>query len=179
MNWFKRHWIWVVPIGCLGAIISVGGILFACFWLVFALTRQSAVFGDAMVMVRDDRQVVAALGEPIEPGWWLLGNLQITGPSGSADLMFPISGPHGSATVYLVAEKEAGEWFFDRLEVKLKGHDDRLDLLGAEPEWNVALPRLTRPPGPWYRSAFHPPPPERCAGPDRPPPVRAAGRRTE
>ncbi len=61
-----------------------------------------------------------------------MGNVNVSGGSGYADLSFSLSGPKGKGTLYLVAQKSAGEWTFKRLEVQVEGRRERIDLLAAE-----------------------------------------------
>jgi hypothetical protein len=78
---------------------------------------------------KDDPVVETALGTPIEAGWFVMGNINISGSSGEADLAIPTSGPYDKATIYAVAEKSAGQWTFLTLVVKIKSTGDRIDLL--------------------------------------------------
>ena len=80
-------------------------------------------------MSQVDSGTLQALGEPIEPGFMPSGSINISGPSGNADLAIPISGPQGSDTIYLVATKEAGRWNFSLLEVEIKEQSERINLL--------------------------------------------------
>jgi hypothetical protein len=74
--------------------------------------------------------VTAALGSPVEPGLFTYsGNISDAGPIGHAEVVFPISGPKGSGTVYLVADKSGGKWEFKVLEVTLDGTETPINLL--------------------------------------------------
>ena len=137
-GWFARNWVWLLPVGCLGmivlAVLLVGGIFFA----VTAAIRTSDVYRTALERARQNPEVVAALGEPIEVGWLVSGNISVNGPEGEANLSLPLHGPRGSATLYLVANKVAGEWVYERLEVAVDGTDVRIDL--REGAGTVSLP---------------------------------------
>jgi hypothetical protein len=79
--------------------------------------------------------VVDALGEPIEPGWYMSGSINVSGSSGEADIMIPISGPRGTGRIYAVATKSAGRWSYEILEVEIDGQPERIDLtLGLSQE---------------------------------------------
>jgi hypothetical protein len=58
-----------------------------------------------------------------------MGNINISGSSGEADLAIPISGPEDKGTIYAVAEKSAGRWIYSILEVEIKTTGERIDLL--------------------------------------------------
>ena len=80
-------------------------------------------------MARAEPAVEMALGTPIEEGLFVVGNINISGSSGQADLAIPISGPHGKGTIYAMAEKSAGQWTFSTLVVEIKTTGERIDLM--------------------------------------------------
>jgi hypothetical protein len=86
-----------------------------------------------MVQVRASAAVSAALGTPIKEGFFTSGSVNVSGPSGKAELAIPISGPKGSATVYVEAAKSMGQWSFSKLVVAIEGGEEgrnsRIDLL--------------------------------------------------
>ncbi len=69
------------------------------------------------------------LGESIKEGLFVSGSIEISGPSGHADISIPISGPRGKATVYAVARKSADVWTLDILQVAFGDEAGRVDLL--------------------------------------------------
>ena len=128
-SWWSRNWKWFVPVCIGGPILVCGGFVTLLVALVFGVIRNTEVYAQAVYAARTDAQVVAALGTPIEEGFLVSGNIEVSDQSGSADLAIPISGPYGSATIHAVAEKQRGEWFFDNLEVVVDETDERIDLL--------------------------------------------------
>jgi len=130
-GFLSRNWKWLLPLGCLAPIVAlalfVGGIVL----VVGGAIRTSDPFNVGVQRARESPDVVASLGEPIEVGWLISGNINVNGPSGEANLSIPLTGPKGAATLYVVAEKSAGEWVFERLEVEIEGASDRVDLLGT------------------------------------------------
>ncbi|HUK87202.1 MAG TPA: cytochrome c oxidase assembly factor Coa1 family protein, partial [Terriglobales bacterium] len=117
-GWFARHWKAVVGVGCLGVIILavafVGGIML----LVMGSIRSSDAYQQALAKAKANPEVALRLGQPIQPGWFISGSINVSGPSGDADLSIPISGPKGKGTVYVVGKKSAGEWSYTRMEVE-------------------------------------------------------------
>lgn len=125
-----------------GVLFGCGGCgaLVTCFiaLFVFAMAgvlyfmRHSEVNELAVAKARQSPQIVAALGEPVEQGWWVSGNVSVSGSSGEADLTIPISGPKGSASMHIIATKDASGWKFtlfdvslpDGSHVNLSGHPD-------------------------------------------------------
>jgi hypothetical protein len=111
-------------LGCLGILavitLCVGGILF----LVTGAFRSSDVYQEALAAAQNDPEVQAALGTPIEPGWFVMGSMETSGLSGTADLRIPIHGPDGSGTLFAGARRENGVWRFYTLAVEVDGQDN-------------------------------------------------------
>jgi hypothetical protein len=119
--------------GCLvlvliGAVFGVG-----LAGLIFTGLKSSGPYSQALELARQNREVVEALGEPIEAGWLASGSVSIVGSSGEAELSIPIHGPRNRGTIYVIAEKRAGQWDFELLEVEIEGLSERIDLLSPEP----------------------------------------------
>lgn len=119
----------LVMFGCLGALVLM--VLFAAgmVMFVFSLMRSSEPYQEAMRRAKASPGVAATLGEPIEAGRFVTGSVNVSGPSGDANLSIPISGPKGSGTIYVIAEKRAGKWEYKLLEFQPSGQTQRLDLL--------------------------------------------------
>jgi len=128
-SWWGRNWVWVVPAGCLVPVVVCGGGIALIVSLVFGVIKSSDVYTKSLAAAKANAQVQAAIGQPIEPGFLVTGNINVSGSSGNADISYPIKGPKGSATVYAVAEKAAGEWTFSTLDVAIDATGDRIDLL--------------------------------------------------
>lgn len=127
--WVERNWKWVVPLGCGGALLMFAAFAGAIAGFVFWLIRSNDACSEALERASTSPAVIEALGEPVEPGFWVSGTINSSGPSGEADRMFPISGPAGSGRLYLEATKAGGRWSFDRLEVEVEEKSGRIDLL--------------------------------------------------
>ena len=128
-NWWQRNWKWFVPTGCVAILALAAAFVVAIVVFVFSVIRQTDVFKDALERAKANPQVQAELGEPIREGWWLSGQVNTTGSSGHADLSIPLKGSQKNGTLYAVAEKSAGKWTYDRLEVEVEGRSERIDLL--------------------------------------------------
>ncbi len=128
-GWWARNWKWFVPVGCLSCLAIFVGVIVLIISVVFGIMKSSDPYKQAMVAVRANEQVVAKLGTPIEEGTVISGNVSVTNASGHADLVIPVSGPHGTGTVYVKATKSAGQWTFDNLAVEIDDTADRIDLL--------------------------------------------------
>jgi hypothetical protein len=132
-SWWSRNWKWAVPVGCLGGgAVFVGGIVLFVFLVYGAVTtaiRSSDAYEQGMSRAQAHPELKAALGEPIESGFWISGSININGASGRADISVPISGPKGSGTLYVIGTKTANRWQYSTMEVELPGRPTRVNLL--------------------------------------------------
>ncbi len=128
-NWWSRNWKWFVPVGCLGSLILFAGFIALMICLVFGIMKSSDAYKDALAKAKAHPSVQKTIGTPIEEGMFVTGSINLSGPSGQADLSIPISGPDGKATIYVVAAKSAGQWTFSTLIVEIKDTKQRIDLL--------------------------------------------------
>jgi len=128
-GWWQRNWKWAVPSGCLtlAAIASVAVV--GLVLMVFGLIKSCGAYEIALERVQEDAAVVERLGRPIEPGWYVTGNVHLSGASGRASMSFPVAGPDGSATVHIEATKTMGQWTAQRLVVEIKGTRERIVLV--------------------------------------------------
>jgi hypothetical protein len=128
-GWWSRNWKWFVPTGCCLTPLLLGGVA-AIFIVVviFGALKQTDVYKMAVARAKADPRVIAALGTPIDEGWYLAGTTNVNGGSGDADLSIPISGPKGKGTIYAVATKSAGEWAYSKLVVKIDSTGATIDL---------------------------------------------------
>ena len=128
-NWWDRNWKWFVPVGCLTVLLLFAAFIALILTFVFGMMKHSTAYEDALRIARSNPVLVAAIGTPIQDGYFVSGNISETGPSGSAQLAIPISGPRGAGTLYLEASKAAGKWKFSTLVVELDHSHERIDLL--------------------------------------------------
>lgn len=132
-TWWQRNWKWFLPVGCLGLLLVFLAFGAAVTLLVFRAIQSTEPAQYARIRAQRDTRVIAALGQPVEQGLWISGNVSSDAASGAAELALPISGPRGEATVYVVARKTAGRWEYSVLEVEVDGSPVRIDLLQAAP----------------------------------------------
>lgn len=130
-NWWGRNWKWFVPVGCVGLLALMASCVFLILSLVFGVIKSSDVYKGAFARAEKDPIVQSAVGTPLEEGFMVTGKINVSGPSGNADLAIPISGPGGEATIYAVAKKSAGQWTYSTLVVEIEETGQRIDLL----EW--------------------------------------------
>lgn len=132
-GWWQRHWKWAVPaLGVLGLSLFAGFVMLAVS-AVFGMMKSSDAYKVALQRVQASPAATAALGTPIRDGWLVMGNIQVNGPSGAANLQIPVSGPAGEGDVFVEATKSAGAWNFQTLVLQLDAGGKRIDLLEETP----------------------------------------------
>ncbi len=95
----------------------------------FGAIKSSDVYTQALERAKSSEEVQAALGTPVEDGWFVSGSINISGSSGDADFAIPLSGPNGSATSMSSPRSRRMRWRFSTLDVAVKDSADRIDLL--------------------------------------------------
>jgi hypothetical protein len=121
----------VVPVGCLGLLVVFAGLLAVLGLVLMRGIKSTDAYREALTRAQASPEVRAALGEPVQAGWFTQGKVNVSGPSGDADLSVPLSGPKGKGTLYITAKKQAGRWEYEVLEVAVDGRQDRINLLDS------------------------------------------------
>jgi hypothetical protein len=128
-NWWSRNWKWFVPVGCLSSLLLLAGFFAAILMLVFGLIKSSDAYQQAVLKARSSPAAIQALGSPIKEGYFTTGSVNVSGDSGHAALAIRLSGPNGTGTLHVDADKSAGVWSFSTLAVEVDGTHKRIDLL--------------------------------------------------
>jgi len=128
-NWWSRNWKWFVPTGCLTMLLACAGFVTLIFSIVLGSLKSSDVYNESLAKARTNAQVTAALGTPVEPGFWVSGNISVENSSGQADLSIPVSGPNGTGTIYVTATKSAGRWNYSTMICEISSSGNRINLL--------------------------------------------------
>jgi len=95
----------------------------------------------SMVELRSDRQVISVLGEPIEAGWFVTGNIKLKGIEGVANMSIPVSGPKGSGTVISRSIKKDGSWVIFLLVLRVNGDPTPIVLINKR---NMQIPNAAQ-----------------------------------
>jgi len=120
-SWFRRNWLWVVPVGgCLTIIlIFIFGIGAAIFG-VTQLFTESAPYTHALEQASNDSRVITLLGDRIESDGIMQGNISFKNNNGQANITIPIKGSKGLGSVTIIGEKEDGTWTYSTFFVTIK-----------------------------------------------------------
>lgn len=150
-SWFQRNRRLAIGAGCaLAALVVflVLGFIAAIVFGVMAMVKSSGAYDEALRAARQSAEVREALGEPIEEGWFVTGQVNTSGPSGEASLAIPLSGPKDSATLYVEGQKRADRWRYTVMELELKSTGQRIVLLREGLPESTVMPEPGAPPEP-------------------------------
>ncbi len=132
-SWLEEHPFWKIPLGCLTLILLMGLFAVGLITVITTSFRSSDVYKQALTQATANSQVRELIGEPIKPAWFISGQLNVSGSTGSANLSIPISGPRAKGTIRAVANKTGGGWRFTHLQVIVEGQPAAIDLLSIQP----------------------------------------------
>lgn len=118
----RRMWLIVGAVGIFFLVFSV---------FVELMLRRSAAFQLGLETLRNNPEVRQALGQPIEPGLLIGGQLLESPDRGCAALDYVVQGPHGTGHAYTRAVKTAGGWHLARLWVEMESGAQRIEAVGA------------------------------------------------
>ena len=118
--WWHRRWKLAVTLGVVVSLLLLSGFVAAVCSLTFGIMKKSGAYQQAVATARADSHVIETLGTPIEEGYFVMGQIELTNDGGYANLSIPIFGPNGSATIYAEAAKSGGQWSFHTLEVMVE-----------------------------------------------------------
>ncbi|CAB0151252.1 hypothetical protein PSI9734_01665 [Pseudidiomarina piscicola] len=122
----KRNTKWIlIVVGIVAGLAALAAVL--VYFLINMMKGEA--YDLSFKAVSEHAAVHALLGEPIEPGFFVLGNVSISGPSGTAKLQYNVSGPDGDATVFAYATRDAGQWQLNRVIVDVDGARERFNVI--------------------------------------------------
>ena len=126
----SRALFFIIPGGCLVILLICGGGGYFLFRSMMDAFMNAEPMIVALDRARQNPEVVAALGEPIDiSGFPAQANLQTVNGNVTAQYEVGITGPNGSARMIVDGSKPAGAdaWTFAQLEVVLND-GTRIDL---------------------------------------------------
>jgi tetratricopeptide (TPR) repeat protein len=112
-------------------VLCCGGVIGGAMLGVSGVLKNSDPYVEAMVLAESNTTLENELGAPIEAGMFVTGSLEVSGAGGTADLAWSVSGPDGTANIYLEAHKTGGDWVYDSLIAYLDDTGEIVDLLGT------------------------------------------------
>jgi hypothetical protein len=132
-TWLDRNPLWKIPLGCFTLFVLIAAFAIILVTVITSSFRHSDVYKQAIAQAATNPQVRERIGEPIKPDWLISGEINVSGSSGKANLVIPISGPRGRGSIHAVAQKGGGIWRFTYLQVDVVNQSASIGLLSAEP----------------------------------------------
>lgn len=128
-GWFRRNWLWFVPMIIIGPFLLCAGCGGLIAFTVISAIKGSDAYKLALERVQQSPDVQAQLGEPITDATpFPTGNVSSSNGEGSALIFMRVAGPKGAANVVIEAEETGHVWHFDKLEVTVDADGARIDL---------------------------------------------------
>lgn len=131
-SWLERNALWKIPLGCFTLFVLLAAFGIILLTVITSSFRHSDVYKQAIAQASANPQVREQIGEPIKPDWLISGELNVSGSSGKANLVIPISGPRGRGSIHAVAQKSGGVWRFTFLQVDFANKSSSIDLLSIQ-----------------------------------------------
>ena len=128
-GWLSRNWKWFVPVFCLLATAVIGALVAVTLAAALQSLKSGELYQQAVATAKLNAAVSEALGQPLKEGFFASGNFKYTSTSGSAEITIPVSGPQGSGTITLKAQRTTGPWLISSLVAEVDATKHRIDLL--------------------------------------------------
>lgn len=125
----QRRWAIAgfICVACALALIAYGG------EKAFGVLKNSKVYEMAMDEIKSNPAVTAALGEPVDAGFWVTGNinLNLSDGDGHAQLKIPLSGSEASGDAMVQAIRSDRKWVIELLIVKVDDYSEPIVLINT------------------------------------------------
>lgn len=119
----QRNW----GLAGIGVIVVFVGLMVAGMVVAIIAFGNSEAYLLGVSKLQSSQEATTVLGTPIQAGM-PMGNISISGPSGSANISFNATGPKGKGVVYVDAARNMGQWKINRIELEIEGSGRRIDL---------------------------------------------------
>ncbi len=120
----QRKWaLWGVGVWLAGLAFFIG-----LFFVIVASFKSTDAFKLAVAQLESHEGVTRIIGRPITTGF-PMGQVEVSGHRGSADLSFSVQGPTGEGRVYMEAKKDMGQWKIERMVFEDEASGRRIQLV--------------------------------------------------
>jgi hypothetical protein len=119
----QRKWAKWSPI----VYVAFIGLFVILFGSIMVGMKSSEAYKLAAEKLQSNPQAVSALEAPISTGL-PMGNIEVSGPTGSANMSFSAKGATRNGTVYFEATKDLGQWSIKRAVLEIEGSGERIEL---------------------------------------------------
>ena len=116
-GWWSRHWKWAVPLLALLLIVVLAVSIGALVAGIARVMKSTEPYRVGVLTAQHDPRVATVLGAPIKDGFLPSGNIATSGGGGHATLSVSLHGARGNGTLYIEAERHAGQWHYTSVQV--------------------------------------------------------------
>lgn len=78
-SWYSRNKKWFLPAIIVGPILMFGSFVFLLIIFVMGIFKDSDSYKMSMHSVRENKDCVRLLGEPIKEDYWVTGSINTSG----------------------------------------------------------------------------------------------------
>ena len=121
----QKNW----GIGGVIAYIFFALFIVGIFSFVFGVIKESNVYKMSFNAVQNNPEVIEVIGTPIEPSYFVGGNISTSGAGGEASLQYTITGPKGEGETYVYATKKRGKWTMHELGVYVEANNKTISII--------------------------------------------------
>jgi hypothetical protein len=115
-------------------VLAAVAFFVSIFWWVESSIHRSDAYKIALQRVEHTPAVIHALGQPIKPGRFVSGAINMQGSGGgNANFVIPIRGPKGKGWITVKAERIDYHWVYKKLSVRIEGNTDEISIIPAQP----------------------------------------------
>lgn len=118
-----------VACGCVALILAGVAVIGGLFLFLSGIPKSSIPYKDSVAAVKESPAAMAALGEPIEVGFFVTWRIRTANGEETASLDIPASGPKGKGKVIVYAKRPVGgQWKYEILELEVEGNPNPIPL---------------------------------------------------
>jgi hypothetical protein len=119
----RRVWPWVV----LALVVLVPG----CVVAIMAGMKHSDAYTFSLNEIRRNPEVRTVLGEPLETGLFVTGEININNADGNANIQYTVRGPKGTGEAFVRATRQYSQWALDEVVVDVPDAKARIAVVGT------------------------------------------------
>ena len=116
LGWWPKNKSWILPVaiilGCIGIFILVIAIV---IYFVVGAVKQTEPYLQGLNYAKTNPAVIALIGEPMEPSFFVGGSIPSPNEQGMVDLAITVSGPKGNGVILIAGQSQGGQWYYKRL----------------------------------------------------------------
>jgi len=136
-SWFKRNWIWAMPVGGCLTVIIVTIIVMGVGIFAFSddieagIEKQQQIVNKALLDAEQNQEVITILGEPLESNGPKDFRSSLDNGVRNSTYSIPIAGSKGNGTIRIITHQRGEEIVYDLYMVTINDSNQTIDLKNA------------------------------------------------